>query len=278
MASFDLKNFFATYWTYLAGVLFAILVLFFILRGCSPSITPRITYHLGRETKWPSIDLMGKEKNLSAFVDNLVAEIAEKENFGFTLTTGSQNDLFSFLDYQELDGIIVNYQQEPADQKYYSFSNPFFLFGPVLVTPKNSEAGTWGEFKYKIVGIMSQSPLVLQISKDTSIQLKLYDNLLKMLSDLDEHKIDGALLSVIPAYYNIRTFYPNRLKIASEPLTHEGLRLVALKNAKGDELIAKFNAGLEELKKEEIYQNLLDNWGLINSESLITPQHNRLSK
>ena len=50
------------------------------------------------------------------------------------------------------------------------------------------------------------------------------------------------------------------------PLTQEGLRLVTLKNEKGQQLIDAYNEGLDRLKEAGTYDKLLEKWGLINPE------------
>ncbi|MBA3722522.1 MAG: transporter substrate-binding domain-containing protein [Parachlamydiaceae bacterium] len=245
-----------------------IIFLFFLFRGCSDSVSKDQLFHIGRQNSWPSVNLMGKEKNVAAFTDELLSAIAMKEHLNMSLTLTSPNDLMSKLQDSQFDAIITNLQPEPAIERQYVLSNPFFLLGPVMVVPTESELDTWEELKYKIIGIMSQSPILLEISKDASIRLKLYDDIPKVLSDLFEQKIDGAILPALPAYIYIRSFYPGQIKIATSPLNKDGLRLVALKTDSGKFLIDEFNKGLAEIKTDGIYQKLIDNWGLVDFEHI----------
>lgn len=265
----DLKKFLSQKPLYI--ILGAIVILFLLLRGCGSQPETANVYHLGRDRTWNSLDLMGKEKNLSAFSDDLIAAIASKAGFKFTLTATTAGDLIAQLENEDLDGILTNMQPEPQTEKIYVYSQPYFLTGPVLVTRIGTKVQTWEELKYKIIGVLNQSPLILEISKDSLIQLKLYDNVLRALSDLDEKKIDGVILGVIPANIYVHTFYAKTLTIATAPLTNEGLRMVTSRNSKGEELVSKFNKGLDELKADGTYQKLIDNWGLINGASILKP-------
>lgn len=75
------------------------------------------------------------------------------------------------------------------------------------------------------------------------------------------------ILNVIPAHeYTKNGIYLNQLKIASKPLTNEGLRLIAKNNSESKKLLEQFNEGLKALKKNGTYNQLLLKWGLFDPE------------
>ena len=76
------------------------------------------------------------------------------------------------------------------------------------------------------------------------------------------------ILPALVAYTYIKTFYANRLKVATGPLTVEGLRLIAIKDENGRILIEYFNEGLKALKENGTYDELINNWGLMNTFKL----------
>lgn len=94
---------------------------------------------------------------------------------------------------------------------------------------------------------------------------RLYDQINRAFEDLSAHKIDGVIYSVIPSVIFTKTFYPGRLKVATVPLSAEGVRLMALKNQQGVELINAFNQGLAQAKENGTYEMLIDRWGLIDA-------------
>jgi polar amino acid transport system substrate-binding protein len=145
-------------------------------------------------------------------------------------------------------------------------SEPFLLLGPVLVISTQDSLQELNEARRKIIGIdaTSQSIMTLSLDKDPSIQLRLYDNALQALADLDNHRIDGVVLHSLPAYIYTQTFYSGRLKVATTTLNDEGIRLMTLKNANGQALIQLFNHGLNTLRENGTYDQLLNDWGLVN--------------
>jgi polar amino acid transport system substrate-binding protein len=254
------------YLLFLAALIFFI----FFIRGCSMSMDghAKSLYRIGRDASWPSIDFMGKERNVSAFIDDLFTTIAANQNLKVQIIVAQNIELLEALRKGEIDGAVLNLQSKLQNEKTLIFSDPFFYVGPVLVVRVDSKLKGWEEIKSKIVGISSQSPLILEISKDSSIQLHLYDDILRALTDLEEGRIDGVILPVFPAYVYTRTFYAGNLKVATAPLNNEGLRLVALNNPEGENLIEQFNAGLTKLKEDKEYHKLMDNWGLMDVEEV----------
>lgn len=68
--------------------------------------------------------------------------------------------------------------------------------------------------------------------------------------------LDGMILDVIPAY-EWDGIYRDQLKIASKPLTNEGLHLIAKNNSESKRLIEQFNEGLKAMRKNGTYSQLL---------------------
>lgn len=250
---------------YLSGIVFFIFAGLLLLNKCSNAKTDK-TFRIGRDSSWYAINLMGKEKNLGAFTDEFLSNIARQEHLRIVLLNGRYEELLTRMENGEFDGILTNMQPESSYEQTLLFSNPFILLGPVLVVSANSKLKTWEELKFKIIGIQSQSPSILELTQDSSLLIKLYDNIINALEELVKNRIDGVILPAWTAYTYTHTFYPNQLRIATNPLTQEGLRLVAPNNPTGKKLVDHFNQGLEALKKNGIYEKLILKWGLVDPE------------
>lgn len=233
--------------------------------------SPNRTFRIGRDTLWESLNLMGKEKSLNAFIDNLSSQISKDEQMKLTIVAGSSKDLMDLLLAGHLDGVYTSITPDVLAQRTFLFSNPFLLLGPVLIVPVGSKLHTLDQAKYKIIGVQPQTSTIFEMRQNSDIQFRLYDNVLKELTDLEHNQIDGVVLDVIPAYIYTNTFYKDKLKIATSPLTNDGLRLLTLKKERGEELIKMFNEGLRKIKDSGKYDLLIQQWGLINPEKLDEP-------
>lgn len=245
-----------------------VLVGLFILRGCLGGKSEDSAYYIGRDARWPALTIMGKERNLTAFSDELVSEIGKIEGIGLYISSTASNQWSSLLAKDEVDGMLSTLLPTSQNQAGLIFSEPYLLTGPVLIVPQKSAVHSWNEISQKIIGVTPDSSSLFELEKDSTIRIRLYDNALKALSDLDENRIDGVILPAVIAYTYSRTFYPGRLKIATTPLTQEGVRLITLKNAKGQQLVNHFNNGLAKLKKNGTYEALILNWGLVDPSQL----------
>lgn len=244
------------------------LCLFYLFRSCSVETVPESDYHIGQENRLQGLFLMGKERNLFAFNKDLLTAIAKQEHFHIHFLSNPPNPMED-LEEGKLQGILTTLQPNSLNERDFLFSHPYFSAGFVLIVPTTSPDGGWNEKRKKIVGISPQSPLLFNFEHDPSIQIKFYDDILPALADLRERRIDGAVFPLIPAYTYVSAFYKDELKIATQPLTDEGLRLITLKNPAGETLIKKFNEGLEKVKQDGTYEEILERWGFINIEQII---------
>lgn len=240
--------------------------LFYLFRSWSFDTFSEATYSIGQDTRWLELHLMGKERHLSAFNQELLVAIAKQEHFYVSLSTIV--DPIAELEQGKVQGILTTLQPNYLNETHLIFSEPYFLTGPVLIISSISPLEGANEKGKKIVGIQRQSLKPLSLEQDPSIQIKLYDDILPALKDLSKRRIDGAIFPALLAYTYTQTFYKHELKVATLPLTDEGIRLATLKNHRGEGLIKKFNEGLENLKQNGIYNEMLKRWGFINTEQI----------
>jgi polar amino acid transport system substrate-binding protein len=252
-------------WIYLIGALFLIFLIS-VMRGCSNQISPHTVFKIGRDPRWYSLNLMGKERNMTAFTDELLVAIAKVEKLRIEFISDKPAELLPKLENGTIDGVFSAITPDVRTEENFIFSEPYFRLGAVLVIPIQSKTDTREELTNKIIGVQSNLATSLNLQQDSSIRVQLYDNILQALTDLDDNRIDGAIFPALPAYIYTSTFYPTRLKIVTSPLTDEGLRLIALKNERGAYLIQHFNHGLSQLKEEGTYDQLIEKWGLVLTE------------
>lgn len=245
---------------------FLVAILILLIKSCSIDSQAKIDYYIGQDSLWPGLELMGKERNVMAFNSDLLTTIAKKENLHLHLINGSSAELFSSLEQGSLQGVITNLKSDYSNEGRLIFSEPYFLLGPVLIIPSTAPLEGFNEKAKKIIAVPSRTPNILNLEADPSIQIKLYDDMLRALADLSDHNIDGAIFPALPAHVYTKTFYSKELKIATLPLNDDGLRLAALKNETGEFLIKHFNKGLAEIKQNGTYQQLVEQWDLVNIE------------
>lgn len=249
------------------GILIGLFFLF-IARSCAPDFSQETPYKIGQDTRWQDIILLGKQRNLVAFNQDLLTEIAKSKDLKIKIYPIYQKDLLKDLEQQQVDGILTTLLPSANYENRFLFSEPYFMTGPVLIIPESISLNEWDKIPKKVIGtylkVNELKTLYSLIGSDA--QFKFYTDILAAFKDLSRQKIDGAIFPAIPSYTYVNTFYLDELKIASNPLNAEGIRLVAEKNEKGENLIEDFNKGLKDLKESGDYVTMLGRWGLINVE------------
>lgn len=246
------------------GVLFG-LIFFFIFRYSSLNNMFEETYLIGENSGWKNLHLDGKVRNLVAFNHELFTTLSDEEDFEIKLIPSSH--LIEELQQGKLQGILMSLSPNSLSGKF-AYSNPFFLTGPILIASSTERSAKEKNGRRNLIGVPEHSPLLSALEEDPTIEVRIYDDLLTALTDLREKRIDGAIFPALMAYTYTEAFYNQELKIATPPLTDEGIRLVTLNNEKGLQLIEKFNDGLKKLKENGTYQEMLKRWGFIELENI----------
>lgn len=248
----------------------ALLALFLLLfKWCGREATELPLYHITQESAWSGVSLMGKERSVSAFSGDLLKAVAEQQKVRFRVNTvPSRRELLTLLDEQEVDGVLTALEPSFANKQKYLFSDPYLRLGDVLILRASLPLRGFNDQTTKLIGVHVSDLAILGLESQGNFEFRVYDNILRALSDLEQSKIDGAIFSAMPAYLYTRGFYDRQLKIATTPLTQEGLRLVTLKGHKGEKIIQLFNDGLKSIKADGSYDRMIDQWGLVNPERL----------
>lgn len=250
----------------LIGIILGLLILFGV-RSCVYSEPHEKTYYrVARDSTWYPTELYGKEKNMIAFSNDLITEIAQREKIRIELLIKPSGTLLHGLDYNEYDGILSSLAPNVNTRDFYEFSDPFYLLGPVLVVPAKSTIKSLKDLEGETIGVLSASPTIYSVQHYANIELRSYDNVLHAFNDLENNVIDGVLIDALLAYtYTISGLYSGKLIVATAPLTEDGLRLVAHHDKSGEKLIKSFNAGLKSTMADGTYDALLRKWELFNT-------------
>jgi len=246
----------------LSFLLLLALLLFYFGFGNGESFNKNKTFRVGRDQNLYATTLLGKEKNLSAFINDLIYTVAKDSGLKVQVIELPSYMLSEKLDNHEIDAILSTAPLNASNRFFYLFSNPLFETGPVLVVKENSALKTLDDFQGKHIGIKRDDSLL--VDQSASVLFVPYDTYLEALEDLDRNWIEAVLLPATAAYTYTQVFYPGKLKVATDPLREEGLRLQATKSIDNHYFIETFNKGLEKAHESGFYDEALIKWGLIN--------------
>lgn len=239
-----------------------IIILLFLLKACLAPHKPEHHYfHIARSAASYPFSQVEKGRNILAFSNDIIERVSALEEIGINVSGQDPPELYPGLDNGTFDAIMVS-TVPYSPTKNYDYSEPIYLLGPVLIVHQNSDVHSLEQMDGKIIGIPSGLSLVFNIEKYPSIILRTYESPQSALANLSRNVIDGVIMDYLSAITYTTSIYAGQMKIATEPLTEEALRIVARKNTHGDELIHYFDSGIEHLKKEGEFDKLLEKWSL----------------
>lgn len=249
-------------------VIVALLLVWFILRACTSAQVHHKVYRIGRDSTWYPLDLMGKERNMVAFTDELLNAISKESRLLFSVYSASADNLMDGLNRGEYDAIITPTTPTPLLLSRYAFSDPIYFTGPVIIVHNSSDIKSFSDLAGQMVGIQAGSPLVFKIHDYSTILFRTYSNMRVALDNLVEDQIDAVIMEALPAFVNTETYYAGKLKMIGAPLTDEGLVLMAKKNHESIEFMKIFNEGLKKVEADGTYLKLIDKWDLFDTLEL----------
>jgi polar amino acid transport system substrate-binding protein len=242
-------------------------LLLFCIVACTSSSKRASPYVIARGTAWENVNLFGAEKNLIGFSSDLLLEIGRIEQIPIRETSSSVSPILSLLNTGKgkVDGVLTAIQPDTINQEQYHFSDPYFLMGPVLIVKSSSPYQGLQDLQNHEIGFERNYVWALKIKNGSDIILRPYDDANKVIANLVDNDIDGAIVDAIVAYKLLSSdMYKNVLRIAGKPLLTMGLRL-AVKKGHNEELIIHFNRGLETLRASGLYQKMVRYWGLFDA-------------
>jgi polar amino acid transport system substrate-binding protein len=219
------------------------------------------TFRIAIDPSWYPLPLMGQEKYVLGFSTDLLQEIVRIENIPVATITSSWNTLLWGLQEEHYEGMLSSLVPQLFNKKDYDFSELYLPTGLVLVVPIDSTVRSMDELKGKEIAFSPGSSGEDILAKYPGIIIRSYDAIPNVLADIVNGNVDGALIENLIANAYIKDVYAAQLKVATRPLTPAGLRLVTL-HGKEERLQSAFNSGLEKLKKNGKYQELLKKWSL----------------
>ena len=226
--------------------------------SCAP---PKKVYRIGIDPSFYPLELGHKQGNVYAFTMELLRKVGLSENIAMESVAESWDNLLLGLNKGKYDAIISSMFETQENKEEFIFSTTLLHTGPVLVVRSDEKVGGISTLDDKFIAVKSVRQEVLVIDNNPSAIVSYYTSVPRVLQDLISNSIDAALIDRLFAATFIKNSFDNKLKIASAPLSSEGLRVVTKKEGVKN-LVKTINQGIDRLYQSEEYENLLNKWDL----------------
>ena len=239
-----------------------IFLLALVLHGCGCGSSNRNSVlRIGVDEQWYPLDFGPQQAYVNGFTEDLLLEIARYSGILFEKVGANWDTLLEGIADKRYDAVLTSLPPYPFNRAKYDFSHDFLELGPVLIVPTSSKHKDLGDMKGELLGLITGDPAALLLDKYPEVILRNYASITDLLNAVANGEIEGALLNRIPAVNYVNDLYANRLKIASAPLTKEGLHLVTAKG-KQERLLKAFDRSLDHFQRKKKLSALLKKWNL----------------
>lgn len=253
----------------IAGALFAILALGMALFTIfsSPSELPKKIYNIAIDKTWYPLQLGIKDRNMTAFAETVLQTIAHNEKLNFRIQAATSKSLFQGVESGRYEGMLSLLTPEQSYAFHFLFSTPLYYLGPVIVINADAHYTSLDDLRGRNVGFMSNIKFQIDFDAYPKAHFIPYNNASQAFANLESKKVDAIIMNTLSAHTYLQSLYVNKFKIATPPLTNEGIRLVLQDDGLQSKLFMKhFNRGLQKMRDSGAYDELLRKWDLVNTE------------
>ena len=219
------------------------------------------TYKIAFDPLWYPLDFKEKNSHVIGFSTELLSDVAKEESLYLSLLNTNWDSLLQGLQDNHYQAILSSLYPYNFNLSQYDFSDVYLATGPVLLLPFSSTLQSLSDMESKEIGVLSGSSALLITKLYPSIYVRTYEKDAQIINDLLIGRIDGALLPILNAQTFVQGAFAKQLKIATNPLNEEGLRLLTLKG-KFPDFIKRFNKALHTMEKNGQLLKLLEEWNL----------------
>jgi polar amino acid transport system substrate-binding protein len=220
------------------------------------------TIRVATDATYPPFEMLDKDKNIVGYDIDLINEVCKLANCKTEIKSTAWDGIFPALQKGDYDAVISGVTITAERDKTMDFSDPYIEVGQVLLVRADETAITGlDDMADKSVAVQkgtTNDETATQFQKEGKIKdvkrFPTFDLAVKSLlnKDVDAVVIDNTAAS---GYMGTN---PDKLKVAGEKFTSEGLGIVVRDGDK--ELQDAFNAALRQLKDNGFLDQLYQKW------------------
>lgn len=240
---------------------YLLLLLAFFFTGCGcGGQNPRTVYRVGIDPNWGPLDFGNQQPYVNGYTEELLLQMARYHGVAFKKSTGDNAKLIAGLKKGRYDAVLTSMPPYEFNKAKFDFSQNFLNTGLVLVMNEEAKYSDLSDLSDELVGIVTNSPAALIVEKNPKVIIRTYSSIPETLDAIVAGEIEAAVLPRLPVFAYVRDLYNEKLKIAPEPLTKEGLHAIAKKGS--GSFIRMFNKSIERMKKKHSLESLEKKWQL----------------
>lgn len=247
------------------GVIAGVLVLSACLFACGGGDGDKAadgnkTYLIGTDTTFAPFEYQDENGEYVGVDIELLAAIAENQGFKYELKPLGFDAAVAALESGQVDGVIAGMSITKERQKVYDFSPAYYDSGVVVATKSDAAYESYEDMKGMTLAVKNGTEgaeFAESIKDEYNLTLKYFDESPMMYQEVLSGGVAGCVEDYPVMGYGIKN--GNGLKMVGDMVQGSSYGFAVLKGQNA-ELLEMFNAGLENIKADGTYQEILDKY------------------
>lgn len=215
---------------------------------------------LGTNAEYPPFEFVDENTTITGFDMELVAELAKRAEVKYEILNMSFDGLIPALKSGKIDFIASAMSATDERRNAVDFTDAYYSTENLYVKRKadttiNSKDDLKGKKVAAQLGTVQEAAV-----RDQGLDVTTNENMTILFMSLKNSKVDAICVDSSVGYEYLKQ-NDDLAEFFTEPDGSEGFSF-AFDKGKYPEVIAKFNAALEEVKKDGTYDKLLEKYNL----------------
>lgn len=237
------------------------LAMIFVL-ACMPACGQSDLIIIATDTTFAPFEFMNKDGKYEGIDIELFAAIAEDQGIKYEMQPLGFSAAVAALESGQADGVIAGMSITDVRKEKYNFSDPYYDSGVVMaIAANNNDIKSYADLKNKTVAVKSSTEgqtFAESIKGTYGFEVQVYNESGMMYEAVKSGNAVACFEDYPVMGYGISQ--GNGLKMVTEMEKGSSYGFAVLKGAGNDELVTKFNKGLENIKASGKYQQIIDKY------------------
>jgi ABC-type amino acid transport substrate-binding protein len=220
-------------------------------------------YVIATDTQFPPFEFTNSDQKFVGIDVDILDAIAKDQGFDYQLNSLGFDAALIAVQSGQADGVIAGMSITDERKNKFDFSDPYYTADVTMATAKNSDIKSFDDLKGKKVAIKTGTnggDYAKSIMKEKGFEVVEFKDSPTMYQDVITGNTQACFEDYPVMAYNIKNgaqLVPSR---TAAPQQVPILRLRRQEGFQNAELLAMFNKGLANIKKNGTFQKIVDSY------------------
>lgn len=232
------------------------MLFFWTILGPTNLVQAQKVYQIGTDVTYPPFEFANKNNQYVGIDIDIIKAIAKEEGFKVQIKSVGFNAAVQSMEAGQLDGVIAGMTMTPERKVKFDFSQPYFDTGIIMAVGKKSNIKSFAQLHGQKVAVKTGTAganYANSIKNKYGFKTVTFDDSNNMYQDVITGNSVACFEDQPVMQYAINQGTP--LKIPIKPINKNSYGF-AVRKGHNQELIAKFNKGLNKIKANGTYDKI----------------------